>query len=229
MSTARTIPIPSFRQVFTLLGLLLVVRVTVGVLLNYFDYFPPNFESEFLRGREQYFAGTYHWAFYAHILSGPFALILFTVLISEKFRLKFRVWHRYLGRVAVPCVLLIVVPSGLWMAMFVDTGFSGVVGFTILSLVTGFFAAMGWRAAILRRFAEHRRWMWRCYLTLCSAVVLRLFAGTLVATGLDAAWIPSFTAWGSWLLPLLVFEILERVNKKRKPLLSMTAANQPGA
>lgn len=211
MARAKTIRIPSFRQVFALLGFVLVVRVMVGVLLNYVDYFPPNFESEFLRGRERYFAGGYHWAFYAHIISGPLSLILGTILISEKFRMKYRIWHRYLGRIAVPCILFVVVPSGLWMAQYVDTGQSAVVGFTMLSLVTGFFAAMGWKAAAGRRFPEHRRWMWRCYLTLCSAVVLRLFAGTIVAIGLDAIWIPQVTAWASWLVPLIVFEVLERV------------------
>lgn len=36
----------------------LVLRVLVTILLNYPDYFPPNFDSLFLEGREATFAGT---------------------------------------------------------------------------------------------------------------------------------------------------------------------------
>ena len=35
--------------------LILIVRVALGVLFDYHHYFPPNFQSDFLRGREPYF------------------------------------------------------------------------------------------------------------------------------------------------------------------------------
>ena len=35
-------------------------------------------------------------------------------------------------------------------------------------------------------FTDHRRWMWRGYLLLCSAVVLRLFGGLATVTGVTA-------------------------------------------
>ena len=62
--------------VLALLAGLLILKVTVSVLLGYRDYFPPNFESDFLRGRQAYFFGAYQWAFYTHIASGPVSLIL---------------------------------------------------------------------------------------------------------------------------------------------------------
>lgn len=211
MSAVKSLKIPSLFELLTFIGFVSIVRVTIGVLLNYRDYFPPNFQSEFLSGREEYFAGWYCWAFYVHLISGPVSLILATFLISERLRVKYRVWHRYLGRIAIPCILVFVAPSGLWMAFYVDTGPSAVVGFVFLSLLTGLFATMGWRAAIRRRYDEHRRCMWRCFLMLCSAVVLRLIAGTVVASGFEAAWVFPLAAWGSWLLPLLVFELRERL------------------
>ncbi len=61
-----------------------------------------------------------------------------------------------------------------------------------------------------RRFVEHRRWMSRCYLLLCSTVVLRLMAGLATLTGVEATWIDPLVAWASWLLPLAAFELSRR-------------------
>src|SRR3954462_2424076 len=103
------------RLLIVLAGVL-VLKVTTSVVSGYDDYFPPNFSSDFLRGRERYFFGAYQWAFYTHILSGPISLVLGLILIAERSRATFPRWHRYLGRVQAACVLLLVTPSGLWMA-----------------------------------------------------------------------------------------------------------------
>src|SRR5688572_1029492 len=62
---------------------ILIIRVAIGVLFDYHDYFPPNFQSDFLRGRESYFWGPYQWAFFTHVISGPVSLVLGTLLVSE--------------------------------------------------------------------------------------------------------------------------------------------------
>ncbi len=100
-------------RILTLLAGVLVLKVTADVVSNYHNYFPPNFASDFLRGRERDFFGVYQWAFYTHILSGPVSLILGLILIGERSRARFPKWHRYLGRLQVACVLLLVTPSGL--------------------------------------------------------------------------------------------------------------------
>jgi hypothetical protein len=69
-------------QLLPLLAGVLILRVTFAVVLNYRDYLPPNFESDFLQDREQYFWKGYHWAFYTHLASGPMSLILGMILIS---------------------------------------------------------------------------------------------------------------------------------------------------
>jgi hypothetical protein len=176
-------------------------------VLKYRDYIPPNFESDFFNGRELYFWRSYHWAFYAHIATGPIALLLGLVLISERFRLRFPKWHRCLGRIQAVGVLFLIAPSGLWMAYHAEGGPIAAAGFATLAVVTGTFVALGWRSAVQRRFADHRRWMWRCYLLLCSAVVLRLIVGLATVTGFEAAWLDSSIAWASWLLPLGVYEL----------------------
>jgi len=85
----RTNRLNRLRHVLRLLAGVLVLKVTGGVVLNYREYIPPNFEAEFLRGREAYFSGTYQWAFYTHIAAGPFTLVLGMILLSERFRQRF--------------------------------------------------------------------------------------------------------------------------------------------
>jgi hypothetical protein len=104
------------------LTVLLILKVTVAVLWGYRAYFPPDFQSDFLRGRESYFFGSYRTAFHLHLASGPLSLVLGMLLISQRFRAKFPEWHRSLGRVQGLNVLLLVAPSGLWMAWYASTG-----------------------------------------------------------------------------------------------------------
>ena len=204
----------SLQRALSILAGLLIIRVTIAVVLNYRNYFPPNFESEFLHGRESYFSGSYQWAFYLHILSGPVALILGLIQINEKFRLSFPKWHRSLGRIQVLVVLFLVTPSGLWMAYRAEGGPVAVASFAALSVVTGICVALGWRSAVKRRFAQHRRWMGRCFVLLCSAVVLRLIAGLATVTGVQSIWVYPASAWASWLVPLAAFELSGAGNRQ---------------
>lgn len=200
----------TMQRVLTLLAGLLIVKVTVAVVLGYQNYFPPNFESDFLRGRESYFSGRYEWAFYTHIASGPCSLMLGMILVSDRFRLRFPRWHRLLGRIQVASVLLLVTPSGLWMAYYAAAGPIAGVGLAALGVATAVCITIGWRLAVKRRFAEHRRWMWRSFLLLCSAVVLRLFGGLATVVGVDAPWFDPLATWMSWILPLTAFELMSR-------------------
>jgi Predicted membrane protein (DUF2306) len=186
---------------------LLVIKVTASVVLNYRSYFPPDFQSDFLQGRDTYFFGNYQWAFYTHITASPGTLLLGLVLINERFRVRFPRWHRRLGRVQAVIVLCLVVPSGLWMAYRAAGGPVAALGLATLAIATGTTVGLGWRSAVKRRFQVHRVWMWRCYLLLCSAVVLRLIVGLFTVTGIVGLWIDPLVAWAGWLLPIAVFEL----------------------
>lgn len=190
---------------------LLIVRVTISVVLNYRDYIPPNFESDFLLGRQPYFWKGYHVAFYSHLASGPVSLVLGLILISDQFRLRFPRWHRLLGRIQVICVLFLVVPSGLWMAFYSMTGTVAAMGFASLAVATGTCVALGWRSAIQRQFANHCQWMLRCFVLLCSAVVIRMTGGLATVTDFDADWLYPLSAWACWLVPLAMFEARQRI------------------
>lgn len=202
------------QSALTLLAGLLILKVTLSVMLGYRDYFPPNFASDFLRGRQPYFSGIYRCAFYMHIASGPASLILGMIVISERFRIRFPRWHRWLGKSLLVLVLFLLTPSGLWMAYYAETGAVAAIGFSVLAIVTGICALIGWQSAVKKQFAQHRRWMWRCFLLLCSAVILRLIGGLATVTGVGGTWSYPLAAWASWLVPLVAFELSDAVGRQ---------------
>jgi len=194
---------------FSWLVALLVLRVLASILTNYPDYYPPNFHSLFLQGREASFQGAYRIAFYTHIVFSPVVLLVGLILMSDRLRRHWRGLHRGLGYVQVSVLLLFVLPSSLVMARQAFGGWPAGLSFALLSVMTAFCTAVGVVYARRRRYDLHRQWMNRSYLLICSAVFLRLFAGITSVFHLptvEGEYIVS--AWCSWLLPLLVHEMV---------------------
>jgi uncharacterized membrane protein len=182
--------------------------VLVSVLANYPDYFPPDFGSLFLEGRERTFWGWYAVAFYVHILTAPWTLVAGPVLLSDRARRRWPAAHRWLGRLQVALVLGAVAPSAAVMSLRSFAGPASGASFLLLSVATAACALLGWREAVRRRFAAHRRWMIRLTVLLGSAVALRLVSGAASVAEVsdpEAAYI--LAAWASWLLPLAVCEL----------------------
>jgi uncharacterized membrane protein len=193
------------------LAVALILRVLVTILANYPDYFPPQFDSLFLQGREATFTGAYRPAFYIHIFSGPVVLLGGLILLSEHVRRRHAGVHRMLGRVQVVVLLLFVLPSSVVMSRHAFGGRAAGLSFLALSAATAICAIAGVVYARRHRYAQHRRWMLRCYVLICSAVALRLISGAAGLVGVpspEGAYIVA--AWSSWLLPLAACEIAQR-------------------
>lgn len=202
--TVKHVLIPTLRW----LVVALILRVLISIVANYPDYFPPNFEALFLLGREGTFHGAYSVAFYIHIFSGPIILLNGLILLNDGLRRRFPAWHRVLGRTQVAVLLLLVLPSSVVMSQQAFGGWPAGVSFLLLSVATGICAVLGVVEARRRRFEQHRRWMLRSYLLICSAVILRLISGTAGLVGVsnpEQAY--TVAAWVSWVVPLAIFEL----------------------
>lgn len=198
------------------LAVVLILRVLVTILANYRDYFPPDFESLFLQGREATFRGAYRVAFYVHIFAAPVVLVNGLVLLAVNARCPHRAWHRWLGRGQVAVLLLLVLPSSVVMARHAFGGWLAGLSFLVLSAATASCAITGVVHALRRRFDRHRRWMVRSYVLICSAVALRLISGAAGLIGVsspEGAYIAA--AWASWLVPLAGYEMLVRRSDRR--------------
>ena len=198
------------------LAIILILRVLAAILSNYPDYFPPNFDSLFLEGRESSFIGLYRPAFYVHITSGPVVLVSGLILLSETVRRRLGSLHRRLGRVHVGVLLVLVLPSGVVMARHAFGGWAAGLSFTLLAAATAGCAVAGVATARWGRFDRHRRWMLRSYVLICSAVALRLISGAvgmLAVPNPEGAYVAA--AWASWVLPLAACEFWECVSGRR--------------
>jgi hypothetical protein len=197
------------------LAVALILRVLAAILSNYPDYFPPNFDSLFLQGREATFTGLYRPAFYVHIFSGPVVLFNGLILLSESVRRRYRGWHARLGRIQVGVLLVFVLPSSAVMSRYAFGGWPAALSFLALSAATAGCAVVGVVYARRRCYDRHRRWMLRSYILICSAVALRLISGAAGLIGVpspESAYIVA--AWSSWLVPLAAFEVVERFSSR---------------
>jgi uncharacterized membrane protein len=193
------------------LAVVLILRVLAAILANYPDYFPPHFDALFLQGRERTFTGVYRPAFYVHIFAGPVVLLGGLILLSETVRRRYGSLHRVLGRIQVGVLLLLLLPSSVVMSRHAFGGWPAGLSFLLLSAATAGCAVVGVASARRGCYQPHRRWMLRCYVLLCSAVVLRLISGAASLIGVpspEGAYIAA--AWSSWLLPLAALELVQR-------------------
>ncbi len=185
---------------------LLFAKVFVSILAQYRFYFPADFESDFLSLRRDIFHGLYRVAFYAHIISAPIALLngLFLIVSGEVGR--YRKIHRWVGRLLAMLVLGFVSPSGLVMAAHAPAGPIAGAGLASLAIGTAGSLIMAVRHARQRRFRMHQRWATRCFVLLCSSLLLRMITGVVIVLQLDPDANDRLNPWLSWLVPLACYE-----------------------
>lgn len=158
-------------------------------------------------GRQDHFHDWYRAAFYLHITTGPPTIILAFALVLTGKSLRYAKAHRWMGRSLAMLVVLAVAPSGLVMSTQSLSGLWAGVGFATLSVLTSASAIAAGYFAYRRKFLRHQRWAMRCFLCLCSPLVLRLMVGVTIVTGTESAQTYQAFAWVSWLGPLLAYEI----------------------
>lgn len=140
-----------------------------------------------------------------HVIGGVTALLVAPLQFVRAVRSRWPRFHRVTGRVYV-AACAIAAPAGLVLAFGTTAGPVAATGFAIPALLWPAFTWLGWRAAVDRRFADHRDWMLRSYAITATAITLRLM---LPAAGLLG--LPFFPAyrvisWLAWLTNLALFE-----------------------
>ena len=213
MSSVLTIDRPS-RQLTPwllarLVAILLFVKTFGAVLYEYRWYFPFDFEnSAFLINREASFVGSYRASFYVHLFAGPIALLTATFLMvsGQQRNFRFRRWHPIAGRLQLVAVAVLSL-SGIVMARNAFAGPIAGVGFVCLAVLTLSTCVAAAIYASQRKFVAHRVWATRCFLLLCSPLLLRIVGGISMVAGIESENLYRWTAWLSWLIPLLLYEL----------------------
>jgi uncharacterized membrane protein len=116
----------------------------------------------------------------AHIVTACLALLSGFFQFVEHFRIKTPKVHRYLGRVYVGSVLI----SGVLGLVYVSYigNFSKATSFLVLSLIWLFTSWKGYRTAVRKQFADHRKWMIRSFGVTLVAVSGRIVVPFLLLT-----------------------------------------------
>jgi len=187
---------------------LLVVRVLFTIVLEYRFYFPPDFDQAFfLAGRKETFNGWYSVGFYLHIISGPIAIVAVLIMLATGKSKRFRTVHRATGKMLALITVFAVCPGGFLIAFQSIGGPIASYGFCCLGMATLVSVLATAHFARKKRIKTHMNWAHRSAILLCSPILLRLTTGVFSVSQVESINTYRASAWLSWILPLVIFEI----------------------
>lgn len=114
-------------------------------------------------------------------------------------------------------MIVVVGLSGLVMAGRAYAGPIAGLGFATLAIATMFSGLAAAYYAIHRQLETHQRWAVRCFVLLCSPMLLRIVGGILYVTDLESHVTYQLNAWLSWIVPLAVVVVASRRHKYVRP------------
>lgn len=134
-------------------------------------------------------------ALYVHVPSALLALPACLLLLVRRVRVRFPRFHRWLGRVTGALVLLAVVPSGMYLALFAQGGWITTLGFWLTGSIAFVAMVKSIQAARARHMRAHRRFSAHVAGQLCVAVVSRFLLVFVEELGLYAEWAYVAALW----------------------------------
>ena len=166
-----------------LIGAAVVVRrtvVLVPVLIN--GYQPPAATSAPTAALDDVFA-RYPVLTLIHIIPGLLFITVWPLQFSATLRRRALGWHRWSGRVAVICGLIIGV-SALVMSVAMPAigGLTQAVATTLFALLFLFALGKAYWHVLHREIAQHREWMIRAFAIGLAVATIRPIIGLFFAT-----------------------------------------------
>jgi uncharacterized membrane protein len=152
-----------------------------------------------------------------HIVSAVLIIFSGAIQFVPAIRRHAPAFHRWNGRVYIVTAFSIAI-AGLYLLISRGTGTSPLqeFGTGVLAVLIIVCAAMALRTALRRDFATHRRWAWRLYLLVSSALFIRsgitltamiaAGTGTFDLTVLKGS-VLTFITFGQYIIPLTVLEL----------------------
>lgn len=145
------------------------------------QYIPIRYDVAFLRiKQEEIQIPYYRFAFFSHVYSSIWVIILGSLQFSETVRKKFSQLHRFNGKIYIFFILCISSPSGLVMSFYANGGMVSQISFSVLSILWFVFT---WKAFLYvkkQNWIKHKEYMLRSYALTLSAISLRLFKWGIV-------------------------------------------------
>ena len=145
-------------------------------------------------------------ALWGHIIFAPIALALAPFQVNQRLRARRPRFNRAMGygyatAIGIAAVSSLIFVSGSYASTFAK------LGFAVLAVLWIGFTATGIGFARQRDFTRHRVWMLRSVALTSAAVTLRVMMAPLLVLGWTVPQTYDVTAWGAWLLNLVLLEV----------------------
>jgi uncharacterized membrane protein len=159
----------------------------------------------------------YKWLLIGHISGGLLALLIGPFQFWKKLRDKYAATHRLLGRVYLIMVLTAAICSTyLAWSSSIQLNFSWAFALQISAIAWATTAVMAYISVRSGRITQHKEWMIRSYILTFSFAIFRwLIDIPFVINLMEKSGERKPTmAWFSWVVPLLIAEIIFSLKKK---------------
>lgn len=179
------------------------------------QYIPVNTDVAFLRIKQDViqYSG-YQLAFFTHVYTSIFVLIIGLFQLSAYVRIKYPATHRTLGKTYILLILFFSGPTGLVMGYYANGGWIAQFAFCLLAVLWMIFTFKAFVYAKKRKWELHRNFMYRSYALTLSAISLRLFKW-MIASLFDLPPMDTYqiVAWAGWVVNLAIVEVI--IHKRR--------------
>ena len=189
------------------------------------QYVPLNYEVSFLQLKSEISLFHYRIAFFTHVYSSIFVLLLGFVQFIPLIRKKHKKTHRLIGILYVLIVLFLAAPSGLVMGYYGNGGINSQISFCLQAILWFVFTLLAFLYAKNREYTKHFDYMSYSYALTLSAISLRLFKWIIVGVWeLPPMDTYKIVVWLGWMFNLIVaFGIIRYTRIKNQGLNKLNA------
>jgi hypothetical protein len=115
------------------------------------------------------------YSFYIHVIAGVICLTVpvFSFL-GKRFRIPLRI-HKKIGQIYVWISMLIVAPTGMYLAVYAKGGPMAQAGFLIQGILLSYFTYRGYKAIREKDTPMHIQWMIRSYAMATAVLSFRIY------------------------------------------------------
>lgn len=203
------------KRKFQLLWYAALLYFSYLMVLITIQYIPVDFDVAFLRiKQEEIKLLHYQFAFFIHVYTSIFVLLLGMFQFSGYLRRRYTPLHRATGKLYISLILFLAGPSGLIMGYYANGGWVSQISFCLLAVLWIVFTYKAYAYARKKDWQRHKNYMYRSYALTLSAISLRLFKWIIVSVfelpPMDTYIVVS---WLGWVFNLLVAECIIYYNR----------------
>ncbi|MDX2248326.1 MAG: DUF2306 domain-containing protein [Bacteroidia bacterium] len=172
----------------------------------------------------------YKWSLIGHISGGLLALVLGPLQFWKQIRQQYPTAHRWLGRTYILAILVGALSATYlaWTSGLRDS-WAWAFSLQMLALAWIMTTAMAYLYIRRRQISQHRAWMIRSYVVTFAFVVFRgLSEWETLREAIPFLDRGANRVWVSWVVPLLIAELLLRRRRSHQTALSQNSTELLG-